>query len=236
MKCFSPPPLTDEMLALILDGHEDEDGQRHLAQCPACAARLAKMRRFDSALQERLHRFECPSPQRLADYHAGMLDTIGAESIRQHLTRCPRCQEELNMLDEFINLEPEETETTKIVPLAAPKNVIVATRVETSGSLALKGVENEATYDMKAGSASIFLESRMVPKGFLLMGQVVDTQVNWIGAIAEAWQEGSLQQVRTLDDTCEFRFEFATTTPIILYITSTTGTTLMLGNVSIQVQ
>src|SRR5688572_24968473 len=126
MKCYSPPPLTDEMLALILDGHEDEDGQRHLAQCPACTARLVEMQRLDYALQELLYRFECPPPQRLADYHAGMLDTISAESIRQHLTRCPRCQEELNMMDEFINLEPEEMEAPKIIPLAAPKNVIVA--------------------------------------------------------------------------------------------------------------
>jgi hypothetical protein len=236
MKCSTPPPLSDEVLSLVLDGERDEKIQRHLDQCPACTKRLAEMRKIDFFLEKKLGRFECPPPQHLADYHTGMLDTTATEAVRQHIAQCPNCREELEMLTEFLNLSPEEAVIEKIIPLSSPTNVWTATHVQVSGSLALKGSDQDTAFDMKAGSASIFLESKAAPKGFLLTGQVVDSQINWVSAVGEAWQDGLLHQVHLLDDMCEFIFEFVTTTPITLYITSTSGITLIIGNINIQMQ
>lgn len=232
MECDTP--LTDEELSSALDGLADDKTQQHLAQCPACAARLAEFRRLDTVLQQRLRRFECPSPQRLADYHAGMLDTSDAAAVQEHLERCPRCQSELEMLVGFLNLPPEELVPDKIIPLRTPTYVWKATHVQIAGNLALKGIDEESTHDARTGSASVFLESRTFPKGFLLTGQVLDSQVNWVGAIAEAWQEGSSQQVCILDESCEFRFELSTSAPINLYITVARGATLVVENIAIQ--
>jgi hypothetical protein len=227
-------PLSDENLSLALDGLAHDKTQQHLAHCQDCAARLAEFRRLDTVLQQRLRRFECPSPQRLADYHAGMLDASDATAVHEHVQRCPRCQNELEMLVEFLNLPPEEPVADNIIPLRTPPYVWKASRVQIAGNLALKGAEDETTHDARAGSASVFLESKAIPKGFLLTGQVLDSQVNWAGAIAEAWQEGASQQVCILDDSGEFRFELTTSAPITLYITAASGATLMVENIAIQ--
>lgn len=232
MECETP--LTDDELSLALDGLAEETTMRHLAQCSACSARLAEMRRMDQVLQRRLRRFKCPSPQRLADFHAGMLDTDAAAAVQAHLEDCPRCQAELEMLIQFLDLDPEESVPANIIPFSTPKNVLRAMRVQTSGNLALKGLDDETKHDAQTGSARVFLESRAIPQGFLLTGQIVDNEVSWVGAIAEASQEGASQQVRILDEQCEFSFELTATTPINIYITAASGVTLAIENVTIQ--
>src|SRR5262249_215124 len=121
-----------------------------------------------------------------------------------------------------------------IIPFRLPKNVWKAKDIQVSGNLALKGMDEETAHDANAGSATIFLESKVVPQGFLLTGQVVDNQVDWSGAIAEAHQEGTPEQVHILDEMGEFSFEFASAAAISLYITSATGITLVVENVSFQ--
>jgi len=234
MDCHTPPPLTDEALSLVLDGIEDSATRRHLAQCPACAARLAAMQRLEAFVGKRLGRFECPSPQRLGDYHAGMLPVDAAEAVRQHLDICPRCQDELEMLVQFLNLPPEVTAADNIIPLWTPANILTARHVQTAGSLALKGLDDVSAHDAKAGSASIFLEVKPIPRGFLLTGQVIDNEVDWAGAVAETHQAGSGPQVCILDDMAEFRFEFANPAALDLYITSASGVTLAVEDVTIQ--
>jgi hypothetical protein len=217
-----------------LDGFADEDTQRHLAQCLACAARLQNMRQFDRGLQRRLKRFDCPSPQQLADYETGMLDAETSNIVHRHVAQCPRCLEDLRALEQFLDL-PDEPVANNIIPFRSPKNVWKARDVQVSGNLALKGMEEETAHDANAGSATVFLESKQVPQGFMLTGQVVDSQVNWVGALAEARQEGASAQVHILDDIGEFSFEFTTPTSISLYITAASGITLIVENVTIQV-
>jgi hypothetical protein len=234
MECNTPPPLTDDELSLALDGLADDGIQQHLVQCPACAERLDAMRQFETDLQGRLRRFECPPPRQLADYHVGMLDDEVSAAVQKHVVECPRCQKELEMLVGFLNLSPQELVADKIIPLFPSKNVLRAGSVQVIGSLALKGLDDETSHDAKAGSASIFLESKAAPKGYVLTGQVVDSQVDWTGAIAEAWQEGTQQQVRLLDDMGEFSFELTGRTPVTLHITSAGGLILTVENISIQ--
>jgi hypothetical protein len=112
--------------------------------------------------------------------------------------------------------------------------VMAATKVRISGNLALMGSDDENTHVVKAGSASIFLESKVIPKGFLLTGQVIDSQVDWVSAVAEAWQEDNPSHVCILDETCEFTFELISSSPITLYITAASGITLMVKEITIQ--
>jgi hypothetical protein len=238
MTCITPPALSDEALSLALDGLADAKTQQHLDQCSGCAERLARMRHFESALQTRLRRFDCPSPQDLADFHIGMLEERDTEAVREHLVHCPRCQAEINMLRQFLDLPPETRPIPdNIIPLRAPRYVTRATRVETSGNLALKGLKgdpDEHSYDERSGSARIFLESKAVGSGILLTGQVIDSQVDWKGAVAEVKQSGSTQQVRLLDDMSEFSFELSSSAPLTLSITASSGITLVIENLTFQ--
>jgi Putative zinc-finger len=234
MECNSPPPLTDEALSMALDELTDDETQRHLDRCPACAGRLAKMRQDDAALQKRLRRFECPSAQELGDYHAGMLDDDAAAVVKAHVEQCPRCQSDLQMLVEFLDLPPEETMSPKIIPLWTPKNVWRAARVQTSGSLALKGQDDETSHDMQAGSASVFLETKATPHGFALSGQVADNEVDWMDALIVVWQGSTVRFVRELDEMGEFHCDLVDPAPVTLYITAVSGFTVHVENLMIQ--
>jgi len=234
MECIISLPLTDEALSLALDGLADQETQEHLLRCPACSASLTNMRRFDVALQQRLRRFDCPSPQELADYHFGLLDTEQAAAVKQHLTQCPRCQNDLAVLIQFLNLSlDEDLVSDNIIPSGIPHNVVRAHPAQIAGNLALKGLDNEMSHDMKAGSAKVFLESKVIPQGIQLSGQVIDSQINWIGAIGEAWQNGQPHNISILDDMCEFKFNFDNKAKVTLYITAANGTTIVIEEIAI---
>jgi hypothetical protein len=233
MDCSNPPALTDEVLSAILDGVFDEAIREHIAQCPACAGRLAEMRRMDTLFSS-LYRVECPSPQQLADFHWGFLDSEQTQLVRQHLETCPRCQDELAQLLDFLKPLPEES-VENIIPLwDAEESTHRATRVDVSGNLALKGLDDKSSHDVQAGTARIYLETSRVPKGYVVSGQVVDSEVSWISAAVELWQDKILRQVGVLDETGEFRFEFAMPSPVSLYITASSGQTLAIEDIAIQ--
>ena len=232
MECSNPPALTDEELSAVLDDEAEDSTLQHLRQCPGCAERLGEMKKRDKLL-ERLWRIECPVPQRLADYYLGMSDAETSQPIRQHLEDCPRCQDELMMLAEFLGLE-EEPIANPIIELWPKETRWKAIRVETSGSLALKGTDDETAHDAKAGTATVYLESNATLSGFVLKGQVLDPQVDWAGAVAEAWAGGATQQVCILDADSEFRFDLTTAGSVNLYITSVSGVTLVVENITIQ--
>jgi hypothetical protein len=235
MKCINPPALSDEALALALDGLADSRTQQHLSRCAACSERLEKMRQFDGALQTHLRRFDCPSSQTLTDFYAGMLEEGEAQAIREHLDHCPRCQEEIQMLEQFLNLPPEIAPVPdNIIPFRSPKYVIRATRVEIYGSLALKGEQDELSHDERSGSARIFLESKAIGTGFLLTGQVIDSQIDWKDAVVEVRQGGNTQKVSVLDEMGEFSLELTSSAPLTLSLTASSGITLMVENLTFQ--
>ncbi|MBA3873912.1 MAG: hypothetical protein H0X30_32675 [Anaerolineae bacterium] len=234
MECIISQPLSDEALSLALDGLANQETQEHLLQCPACNARLTNMKRLDFVLQQRLRRFDCPSPQELADYQTGLLDADPTTVVKQHLADCPRCQNDLAMLKQFLNLSSDEDAVSdKIIPTGIPHNIMRANRVAVSGNLALKGLDNETSHDMQAGSVRIFLESRASSQGIQLSGQVIDNEINWVGAVVEAWQEGTPRHISILDDMCEFTFEFDNKTPVTLYITAAIGKNFAIEEISI---
>ncbi len=238
-QCSAPPPLTDDQLSDALDGTSGSEVQEHLARCPECSNRLEGMRRLDGLLERRLFRLNCPPAQQLVDYQFDLLEAEQHEQVAKHLAECARCQQELGVLDYFLQDAPQAeaaapTQTDRVI--RPPRQLWRATQVEISGNLALKrlrGTSDEATHDAKAGSASLFLEAQPAGKGFLLTGQIVDSQVDWRGSVAEVHQAGAARRVRALDDYCEFSFELTQASPMDLFVTALNGVVLALEQISI---
>ncbi len=243
MRCIIPPPLSDDDLSAVLDGLIDDRIQKHLETCPACAERLNQIRKLDLTLQQQLKRFECPSAQQLGDYYIRKLETednqmLDAEEdqrIEQHLKHCPLCHNEINMLIQFLDDSPASTENTKPAQIIRPPdNFWRAEPVEVVGNLALKrlrGSDESQSHDVKVNSANIYLETRPKEQGFLLTGQIIDTDVNWVGAIAEIWQNDLPQQICILDEMCEFKAELKIPDPVTLHITSTNEISVVIKDI-----
>lgn len=246
MKCISPPALTHEALSLALDDLADAPTQRHLAECAWCKSRLESMKRMDTTLQGHLRRFDCPPAQRLTDFHMGMLEASEADAVQQHVTSCSRCQAELAALTSFLN-NPASTESNdpmpdNIIPMPVYKPSARrgsrAIQVDTSGNLALQlrggASDDEKAHDQASGSARLYLESKVLADGFLLTGQILDSQVDWRDGIAEIWQDERLQQVSVLDEMCEFSFKLENASSATLIVTAANGSSLRVENLSFQ--
>lgn len=232
-QCSNPPELSEDQLYAVVDGLGDEKTFKHLAVCLHCSKRLTALQRVDIALEARFVRFECPSSQVLMRHQLNDLEEKTNAEIGQHVRDCPRCQQELDMLALFLSEISNELEPAapshKLI--SVPHNLWQATHGEISGSLALKGLRgsgDERTYDVKAGSASLFIEVKSLANNLLLTGQVIDEQVDWRGSIAEIHQNGAGRRVQILDNLCEFKFDLSETSPLDLYITSPKGIVLAL--------
>ncbi len=238
--CSAPPPLSDEALSLALDGLADEATLKHLAACHGCSTRLADMKYLEDALMTRLERFDCPPAQRLVDYQFGILDATTAAEVRLHLARCPRCQDELALLDPFLTDVTDTAQLAEVERSDAP-NVIrpprqywQVTEVTMTGTLRMaRGLDTETERTGHARSATVYLEAELRKQGARLKGQVIDTTVDWAGALAELWQAGMMRRVHVLDDMCEFNFDLADESPVSLFITALSGVTVAIEKLSL---
>lgn len=231
--CIQPPPLTDAILSDVLDGLADGMTLHHLESCPFCRQRFDLFQRLDNALIRRLARFECPSSQHLVDYHARLLET-DSEDVKAHVANCPRCQDELAMLESFIVDEPLLVE----VPRDDSPNVIRPSRVvwqaqliDSSELAAARGLDEIKTYDARAGSATIYIEARENNGHVALAGQVIDASVDWSSGLAELWQAETLASFTILDDFGSFQFQITSPSaslPFRLVITALDGIVLIL--------
>src|SRR5215212_8520124 len=99
MECSSPPPLTDDQLSAAPDVID------HLAICTSCAARLDAAQQAEQSLRSALYRWDCPTPQTLAEYHLGRPSAEEQRAIIRHLETCVRCSEEMAELALFMRGE-----------------------------------------------------------------------------------------------------------------------------------
>lgn len=235
MECSTPPPLSDETLSAVLDGELTETTRQHLAQCPFCVGRLEEMRKMDTVIMNKLRPVH-PSPQQIGDYLLGYLDAELVDSLQHHLEWCPLCQNELELHQQYVKIE-EEPALNPIISLWPPHDISREKAVRINGSNVLKGLnDDETTHDVRVGTARIFLEMSTTPKGYLLSGQVIDSEQNWASAAAELWQADAFQQVSVLDEGAEFRFEFTAASPVSLYITppGSGGATIAIEDIPVQ--
>ena len=232
MECSSPPPLTDDQLSAALDQAATPDVIDHLANCASCAARLDAARRAEQSLRSALYRWDCPTPQTLADYHVGRASADQQRAIIRHLETCARCSEEMAELVLFMRDE---------VPLAAPAAPIAVRRPASRG-WTLAGLLPRAAAPALRGSAggplmfetndgvTIFLELQPVADGQVeLRGQLVDDdQDGWAGALVELRQAGMLRATAAIDDLGTFGVAALPAQPSELRISRADGRALLL--------
>lgn len=97
-----PGCLSDIGLLEIMDGEGSNEQHRHLENCPHCRRRYEQLRHIESLLRTRLYRLFCLSTQHMIDYRQGLLDPLQREQISRHLSNCPHCAAEMELLRQNI--------------------------------------------------------------------------------------------------------------------------------------
>ena len=238
MECSHPPRLTPDQLSAALSGEAEPDVYAHLALCAGCAARLATARGIEDGLTRRLFRWDCPTPQRLGEYHLGMADQAEVAAITQHLERCPHCAEELAHLGAFLATEPPPVPArpahSKTHPDRPPLGALMARLLPPTPALALRG-EARGPIMAEAGDILIVLDVQPAAEGQVtLLGQVAAPDPErWAGALVQLRQSGALQRTVLLDEVGTFRCEALPAGLTELRIASETGLMIVLPEVDV---
>lgn len=102
MRCVSPPELEERELLALIAGDADPSVAAHVERCAYCRAKWNRLGQLHNALTARLFRIDCPSPERLGEYHLDLLSPAEGAAIRSHLAACPHCQREVAQLREYL--------------------------------------------------------------------------------------------------------------------------------------
>lgn len=97
-ECIAPDELSAGDLVAYLEGAASPDTASHIARCAACAAEVTALRAADLGLTAAMFRVECPEPDDLLLYQAGLLGRRDARRIVRHIAGCRDCQLELATL------------------------------------------------------------------------------------------------------------------------------------------
>ncbi len=90
--------LTSLELIAAADGEGSEATLQHLHHCARCRQRVAALRAWQQALRRHLYRALCPATDQLVDYCQGLLDPAQHALISRHVTLCPYCSAEIDLL------------------------------------------------------------------------------------------------------------------------------------------
>lgn len=190
--------------------------------------RLEEARQFDHRLASRLYRWDCPSPQALADYHLGRLEVEAATSVARHAERCPRCAAELGELGAFLAAGaarvPAPATRQPVGSFADRLGGLVAQLVPRQPALALRG-EAQGPVTATAGDILLVLEAQPAQAGqATLFGQLAaPEQDQWTGALVQLWRNGVLGQTTVLDDAGGFRLDSVEPGAVDLQFTPAAG-------------
>ncbi len=206
MACRLPEPLRDEQLLAYLDGELIPDVAHHLADCPACRARLTALRQSEQKLMTAFYRRDCPPALTLGEYKFDLLPASEHAAIAQHLVHCPHCTLEVAQLQDFlaaVNHVAEAPPVTVLPPfaLAAQVRVVLAhlrdswQNVGTFGPLtpAIAGVRGADTgqqiFDTEEG-VQIIVDSQLddQPHGQRTLLGLIVGMANPTGVRAALWQ------------------------------------------------
>jgi hypothetical protein len=240
MDCSLPPPLTADQLSAAIDDDVAPSVIEHLARCASCAARLADAQQTEQALRSNLYRWDCPSPQVLADYHVGRVGTDADRAIRLHLPQCAHCREEIEMLRLFMLDEESEVQPALRVPAQPARRRPVAGAPTRGWSLArllpraampaLRGAAAGPLMFEADGGVTVFLDAQPgAADQVALHGQLVaDDQEHWTGALVEVRQAGTLRATASIDDMGGFSCDSLAALATELRITRPDGRMLLL--------
>ncbi len=236
MNCSQPPPLTDDQLSAAIDGDAGLAVLAHLAACPACAARLEAVRRLEESLGSRLHRWDCPPPQQLADYHVGLVAQDAAQVIAGHLAQCVLCASEIAELRAFLATDAVAAPVDRSAPPQARPRLgeVFARLLPRPPALALRGAAVRPI-GAEAPGVAIMLETRSSgPTEVLLNGQVLaEDHERWVGALVELRQGGHLRATAEVDDLGTFACNSLRAAPTELRLTPRTGAVVVVPEVDL---
>lgn len=238
MECRFPPSLTSDQLSAVLDGLTEPDIQAHLERCPACASRLAAAQQFEQQLSQQLYRWDCPSPQRLGDYHFGRLSVEEAAQVTRHIKQCIGCDEELAGLRAFVEVEQraddQPVERAPRRPERLRLREIIARLLPQAPALALRG-SAAGPLTAEAGDIRLLLDVKPAKGGVLLDGTLMaPDQAPWNGALVHLRRAGAVLQLATVDDLGGFRCEAFAPGLTDIRITSAEGYSLSLSDVKLE--
>ncbi len=208
MTCISPPALSDEQIAMFLDGEANAQVAAHLEHCPYCHERADDMARAHDELRTHLYRITCPSPETLRDYHFDFLSPTQVSDVTQHLARCPHCTRELAVLNDYL----DEMVPSPLSRVVERVKVLIAELIGgglTSPSPALAGVRGRAAepYVYLADNVQIGIEVQEDverPDRRMLVGLVAGMDTNEIQA--HLWQSDRLISTTSVDEVGGFTF------------------------------
>lgn len=232
MQCRMPPPLNDNQLSDALDGSAAPDVLAHLALCPHCAARLEAARVFEQNLKETLYRWDCPSPDLLAEYTSGRLAAGDASAIAAHLAGCVRCSHELEDFQQFL-LADALPALQPPAPSAARRHGGTSARIMPHQGAVLRGAGPEPIM-AEADGVTIFVDLQPRPDGrAALQGQLIaNDQEVWEGALVEIRQAGTLTATAIVDDLGSFACDALPAGTLDLRITAPGGRMVVLAGVA----
>jgi len=232
MECSSPPPLNDDQLSAALDETATPEVIDHLAACPSCAARLEQARSTERALRSGLYRWDCPSPQTLAEYHLGSIAAEEQRAIARHLEQCVHCSEEIGELVLFMRDEAPAAEPAAPTPARRPaaRGWSLGRLLPHASALALRGGAAEPLMFEADGGVTIFVEVQPAAAGQaeLRVQLVAEDQDAWTGALVEIRQSGALRATAVIDDLGTVNTPALPMLPTELRVTRADGHALLL--------
>ena len=162
-------------------------------------------------LQERLYRFDCPSPQLLGEYDLGLLAPAERTRVAAHVVACPRCTAEVRMLRDFM----ASGDAAPPVGAVGRMRRIVATLLPppplVSPHASLRGADDATTRTYQAGDVTLTLDmGAPVRRGRTsLMGLIWrdgDDLTTIAGSTVALLRDGESAQT-TIDEVGNFAFD-----------------------------
>lgn len=241
MKCTRNKPLTDVEIDTVLDGVAKPETRQHLRECEYCANEVRRAAQFEAQMKTALHRGDCPSSLELAEYHTNMLeDSDMIASIQHHLTTCSRCQNELAMLDQFLDIadtysgEPNpELLNDEILPISSDISRLSINFDEPDR--VLRGKKKGPIMASAADGTTLFIEVETELDVHTLTAQIVVEDTDpWDHAQVQVFQPDMLVAITLVEElgdfTCYLRDN---TTPITIRINNKQGKTIVLQDIAL---
>jgi hypothetical protein len=203
MDCIFSAPLSDDDLFAVLDNEATTETLKHLETCPACTAKLERIRSFEQSIHTAMHRVDCPSEETLTDY---LLSGENSKEVEKHLATCAHCQEEVSLLRTVFVVKEAQTSAQpatesmwqkakdffqsveeQFVQILLPQPVLAFERY--------KGTNGQGNHVLTfaVGSVSVMLSLEKVADGLKINGTIVDSDGD------EKWRDAHVELTSLAD-------------------------------------